>query len=330
MDVDENSNMPKPHDLLWFSDGSVVLATDIYLFKVHKGLLSLHSSVFKDMFESLNFDGSVSGGIGTGGSQEMYEGLPLVTLVGDKGEDIAHLLRAVFEPRYHDRHSDGTPLETVVALLVLSTKYDFKNIRNDVIFQISRHYPMTFRDYLSKDIGHLPLFGRTREDCHFYLLNAAFRADIDVLLPTLYLACSDASIKSLLGTYAIMPSECVNRLLMGRESLVEQQDRLVADLPERLREAIGKNACRKGCSCLKKAFYGSLSELINANFGGLDGAFIATFHLNGVCSDCSPFVVNEINTKRQEIWKNIPEYFGCRSWDALQKKLKEISGPSTW
>ncbi|KLO16687.1 hypothetical protein SCHPADRAFT_937715 [Schizopora paradoxa] len=134
MDVDgqheesTKTRVPKPHDLLWFSDGSVVLATDTYLFKVHKSLLSLHSSVFKDMFEPLNFNGEVSGGIGTGEAQEMYEGLPLVTLVGDKGEDVAHLLRAVFEPRFHDRHSDDTPLEIVVALLVLSTKYDFKNI----------------------------------------------------------------------------------------------------------------------------------------------------------------------------------------------------------
>lgn len=100
MDIDvESQNTPKPHDFLWFSDGSVVLATDLYLFKVHKSLLSLHSSVFKDMFEPPNMDDSVAGGIGARPAQEMYQGLPLVILVGDKGEDVAHLLRAVFEPR---------------------------------------------------------------------------------------------------------------------------------------------------------------------------------------------------------------------------------------
>lgn len=92
---------PKPHDILWFSDGSVVLATDLYLFKVHKGVLSLHSSVFKDMFELPSImDGGVAGGIGTGEGQEMHEGLPLVTLAGDKGEDVVHLLRRVYDSQW--------------------------------------------------------------------------------------------------------------------------------------------------------------------------------------------------------------------------------------
>ena len=43
---------PQRHDILWFPDGNVVLATDAYLFKVYKGLLSMKSSVFRDMFEA--------------------------------------------------------------------------------------------------------------------------------------------------------------------------------------------------------------------------------------------------------------------------------------
>ena len=88
---------PQPHELLWFSDGNVVLATDQYLFKVHKSLLALHSSVFKDMFELLNVDGSNAAEICVGSEQDVYEGLPLVTLVGDKGEDVVHLLRTIYE-----------------------------------------------------------------------------------------------------------------------------------------------------------------------------------------------------------------------------------------
>ncbi len=55
MDIDpknENSlTAPKRHDVLWIPDGNVVLATDSFLFKVHKGVLSMQSSVFKDMFD---------------------------------------------------------------------------------------------------------------------------------------------------------------------------------------------------------------------------------------------------------------------------------------
>ncbi|KLO16675.1 hypothetical protein SCHPADRAFT_822876, partial [Schizopora paradoxa] len=149
MDVDnqqleqgEPSNLPRPHETLWYSDGSVVLATDLYLFKVHKSLLSRHSSVFNDMFEFPNINDSETDGGNAGVStQEMYEGLPLVALAEDEGEDVAHLLRAVYEPRYHDRSSANTPLQTVIALLLLSTKYDFKDLRGDVIYQISKQFP---------------------------------------------------------------------------------------------------------------------------------------------------------------------------------------------
>ncbi len=30
----------------------------------------------------------------------MYEGLPLVTLVGDEGDDVVHLLRTAYERQY--------------------------------------------------------------------------------------------------------------------------------------------------------------------------------------------------------------------------------------
>lgn len=101
MDVDtrlgEPSRLSKPHDFLWFPDGNVVLATDAYMFKVYKGLLSLHSSVFRDMFKLTSVDESIAGQCGSGTTQEMYEGSPLVRLVGDEGEDVAHLLRTIFD-----------------------------------------------------------------------------------------------------------------------------------------------------------------------------------------------------------------------------------------
>ncbi|KLO16676.1 hypothetical protein SCHPADRAFT_202954 [Schizopora paradoxa] len=74
----------------------------------------------------------------------MYEGLPLVTLVGDDGEDVAHLLRAVYEPRYYDSRRAQMPLQIVSALLTLSTKYDFRNIRSGIMRKISHHYSIDF------------------------------------------------------------------------------------------------------------------------------------------------------------------------------------------
>ncbi len=170
----------------------------------------------------------------------MYEGLPLVKLADEKGEGLTYLLRAVYQRQcvyfyycramrsdvlnYHDRYyhrdNNNTPLEVVTSLLLLSTKYDFKHIRTDVILQISKHYPMNLRDYCAMDFDKSKLFGRTREGCHFPLLHAAVTADVDILLPVLYYAASDFSMTAILDHHGdALGIECLKILLKGREKL---------------------------------------------------------------------------------------------------------------
>ena len=103
MDVDTenadqvNSKAPKRHETLWFSRGDVVLSTDTILFRVHKDMLSLHSSAFKDMFDLPSKDDKNTESVNSVIEPELYEGVPLVKLAGDEGKDVVHLLRAVYE-----------------------------------------------------------------------------------------------------------------------------------------------------------------------------------------------------------------------------------------
>ncbi|KLO08391.1 hypothetical protein SCHPADRAFT_1000971 [Schizopora paradoxa] len=212
----------KPFESLWFSDGNVVLATDTHLFKVHKGMLSSQSSVFRDMFDLPLVDGSEGTAGGDGGIMpETYDGLSLVKFSYEKGEEFAYLLRAVYERQFYHRDDDHTPLKVVTSLLVLSTKYDFKHIRKDVIFQISKHYPMKLNEYCAIDDEKSQLFGTNRKDCHFPLLSAAFTAQVEPLLPILYYAASDFTAKDIFQEFTSgrISMECCETLLDGRESM---------------------------------------------------------------------------------------------------------------
>ncbi|KLO16680.1 hypothetical protein SCHPADRAFT_937709 [Schizopora paradoxa] len=326
-------NAPKPHELLWFSDGSVVLSTDLYLFKVHKSLLALHSSAFKDMIQLLNVDGSDAGEICIAGAQDVYEGLPLVTLVGDKGEDVVHLLRTVYELNYHDRHSNDTSLQTVVALLLQSTKYDFKAIRDNVIMQLSRNYPMNLSDYMVLVEERLPQYGmKHRRQCHITLLAAAFKSNADVLLPTLYFDSADLLTENLLDESGLLPPECFRTLMIGRDLLHEAIRVRVTELPELLRDEAydgfedAKNICLKeGGPCLSTIGYERIAEFCIMCFTLRTGAELVVFYLNSMCSTCTAFMANEFEKMRDELWARVPSFIGCPEWSVLKEKFEEIA-----
>ncbi|KLO16708.1 hypothetical protein SCHPADRAFT_994975 [Schizopora paradoxa] len=333
MDVDEQhrdeemTRKPKPHDILWLPDGNVVLATDVYLFRVHKSVLSLHSSVFKSMFELPNVGQPLAEGNTTGNARDTFEGLPLVNLFGDKGEDVEHLLRTVYELRYHDYHGSNTPCDTVIALLILSTKYDFKDVRANVITQISKQYPINLQDYDSVDDENAPLFGMVRDDCHFDLLSAAYKAEAHVLLPTLYLACATFDIRDILaGTRcSAVDPECLQILLEGRDGLVSAIIDCIWSIPEFVRKGIASSGCCQVPSCLEKFRYVRLSHLCTENFSSTRGKSVIAFHLSPTCMLCRSFVESAIEKERETVWKKIPALFKCPSWQVIKENLDEIT-----
>jgi len=125
----------------------------------------------------------------------MYGGLPLATLVGDEGEDVAHLLQTIYKHGFYNRDSDDTPLEVVTGLLLLNTKCDFKAIRRAVIFLVSKHFLMTFREFGPVDNRDAPLFYETRRDYHIPSPAPAPTRQVNVLLPPFY-TCSSFTIRT--------------------------------------------------------------------------------------------------------------------------------------
>ena len=82
------SSSPNPlglqrHKELWFEDGNVVLVAQDTAFRVFRGLLAEHSTVFADMFAT-----------SSPASEETLDGCPVVRL-SDSSHDLAHLLRVV-------------------------------------------------------------------------------------------------------------------------------------------------------------------------------------------------------------------------------------------
>ena len=74
------------HSDIWHDDGSVVLQVETTQFRVHWGVLSLHSTFFRDMR-----------GLPQPAQEHSIDGCPVIEL-HDSVTDVQHLLNALYNP----------------------------------------------------------------------------------------------------------------------------------------------------------------------------------------------------------------------------------------
>ncbi|KLO08408.1 hypothetical protein SCHPADRAFT_908662 [Schizopora paradoxa] len=316
------SQTPVPHDLLWFPGGDVVLSTDTLLFKVHKDVLSLQSSFFKDTFDFFAVRDAQMANDGSGSAEETYEGIPVMRMVGDEGTDVVHLLRTVYERQYYRRDDPKTPLATMVALFNLNTKYDFKHIRTDVIFQISKEYPTQLDAYDDWcDCGY-PIFGEMREYmyAHFTLLKMLFKANVPGLLPVIYYASSCSPYSDIFTMTATLDAECLSTLIKGKEKLILAANSVIGDLPDLVRDVVIK--CNEDCQYEVRIT--KLSYVLDyADLRQMRGDFVMQQCVNGVCGKCSKKIEAEYDKRRADVWEKIPSLFGYESWIKTRQEIAE-------
>ena len=84
MDKDQ---IPPVQSMYWFDDGNVILEAENTRFRVHRSLLSRHSSVFKDMFslpQSVTDPGLLPEGC-------------LIVILSDRATDIECILSVFYD-----------------------------------------------------------------------------------------------------------------------------------------------------------------------------------------------------------------------------------------
>ncbi|TRM55214.1 hypothetical protein BD626DRAFT_638521 [Schizophyllum amplum] len=156
----------------WLDDGNVVLQVDGHLFRVHRSVLAEHSTIFKDMFS-----------IAKSGTDEIYDGQPLVELQGDDHRDMRHYLCA----SYHFDKSITWGLGVAAfpqfeGVLRVSHKYGALGLRRSALHQllheVSKDFPfmlLPIREFLLFETDGYPLA----------VLKAVFTLACDVDIPWL-------------------------------------------------------------------------------------------------------------------------------------------------
>ncbi|KAJ7196395.1 hypothetical protein GGX14DRAFT_673252 [Mycena pura] len=120
---------------LWFKDGTLILRTHKWVFRVYGGLLAAASPIFDDMLE-----------IGQLQDSNTIEGCPVVDLQDD-GDDVRYFLRALFDYKCFLVPPAQTHFQELSGILRLSKKYDVKPLHIRAVTHLATAFPTTLDDY---------------------------------------------------------------------------------------------------------------------------------------------------------------------------------------
>ncbi|KLO09155.1 hypothetical protein SCHPADRAFT_1000469 [Schizopora paradoxa] len=296
--------LPKPHAILWFPDGSVILKTDSYLFRVHKSILSRESSVFKDMFAfPVNEDDRAN----------EYDGLPVVPLLGDDEKDVIQLLRMLYKPTFGALKLSLLRMPCVVGLFKLSNKYHFSGV--DAAFQkeLKVVFPQS-RAAFGKPQGASVRRSLFTHDNLLPLLPVVQATGKTKLFPSLLYCCSQYSINAILAED--LPPETKELLLAGREKVkLSIHDAFAHQVDY---HHLGMGVCKRNPRCRTSACFAEFDTKCQTQIESKPGhgeEFFTMKEFDEVqtstppCDDCKEGVKKILSAVRDQVWDLLPEIF---------------------
>ncbi|KAJ7125109.1 hypothetical protein C8R44DRAFT_131791 [Mycena epipterygia] len=293
---------------IWISDGSVVLQADNTQFRVHWGVLALHSSFFRDMQ-----------GLPQPPDQPSIDGCPIVELQ-DAVADVEYLLKALYNPTFLGQ--DKLPLPVVGALIRLGRKYDFRALLDTAVERLTFESATTLEEF---DLNGI--YDTTRivnyPGILYDMLTLARENKILSALPCAYfrvLVCHTQEelfdgISRGDGTSASLALIDLRRCVLGREKSMSLQFKEGYTL-EWLRKWDHDDDCTDPAICHRKRealFYANASKPLGLSiFRQTDVIF---------CSACSQHIKALMIAGRQKTWEELPGLFDLPPWSELKNDL---------
>ncbi|KAF7315168.1 BTB domain-containing protein [Mycena indigotica] len=174
--VEEEKSSVVTRSDIWHPDGSVVLQVGLTQFRVHSSVLSMHSPIFKDMFEMSKPDSTDPG--------SMVDGCPVVQLYDDP-KDVENVLRALYTQTLLLRPQLEFPF--VAALIRLGRKYVMEELWEAGVNILTTEFPDTLAGYNARSVVQfrpirIKWYPALQIDC----LDLAKETRVLTVLPCLY------------------------------------------------------------------------------------------------------------------------------------------------
>ena len=302
------------HPMFYFRSGDVVFVCEDTSFRVQSDLLSCNSQVFSGMLERGRLDGV-----------HLRDGCPCVHL-SDAAEDFATLLRVFYTPGcvrsppclgytntdlLHCRfpHRRKTPdFATFSSLLRMTTKYQFKELRSQILLDLLPAYPTKLSEYEKSSCRGETVFGSPTPHPHS-VLNLFLACNVGFALPfAYYRACiaGDPASFATSAEEAALPPDTLEMALRGQARLKREEVGLA--------KKVAFRDCAKGGELA-----GRRAEVFNWIHPGMvtqSGILErGEFKESKYCAPCSQSCVQELSEAKENTWENLPSYFGLPPWE---------------
>ncbi|KAG6331415.1 hypothetical protein ID866_7674 [Astraeus odoratus] len=309
MSSDEDIERSDGEKELWFDDGNVVLQAEGKQFKVHRGILSAHSQIFKDMFSCPQ----------PPDKDEIVEGCPVVHLQ-DSASDILHILNALYG-KYNTQIARQMPMAIATAFLRLGKKYEMKMLFDEAANRLYECYPMKLPSSPPARVDSRRLTGRDPHD--FQLINIAREVGLVTVLPAaLYICSYSTDIEVLLdgyewmGTYYTLSLINQRACIIGRDKHHAFVQSAFGGLFKQEREMFYS---RWACRNIQCVFGFCITAIPTNPFAGWDAEWNKRF-----CADCVNSLKREHEQCRKKAWALLPSVFGLGNWDEVAKNATKL------
>ncbi len=215
---------------------------------------------------------------------------------------------------------EGTEFTSITSLLVISTKYDFQEIRADVVRFLESIFPDTYEKYKISKLHTLP----TTCSQFFSLLSAASRLDVPTILPALHYRCANFPINDIALSLHLLPTDCVKGLLRGPRLDDEDVIYLLMKTLQFDQQGCNNRPCSQQFREQLNASYtfqsneGCPTSILDVpDRGVLEGVASAQ---SKMCKDCEAHYLLSVRTAKTGFWSKMPKIFylkGCEDFTVV-------------
>ncbi|KAF7338115.1 BTB domain-containing protein [Mycena venus] len=296
---------------IWHNDGSVVLQAERKQFRVHWGVLCLHSAFFRDL-QGLPQPPT---------DQSSVEGCPVVEL-HDSSTDVKYLLKALYDPLLFSKESLHFAL--IAAIVRPGRKYDFKNLLAAAVQRLTHENPTSLEKYESSyhiannQIIYSPKQIHDGGCLTFDTITLAWENNLFAILPCAYFrAVFFYDQETILdgiprdnGLPATLSAQDQRLCILGSKRIVQAQWEL-----ERLWNWLSSDdGCtgNEGCTVWKSTVFRRLVKT---------QAPLAPFSLPRnlkMCIACATKHAEIVLEARKKLWDQLPVFFDLPPWAELK------------